>query len=102
MIHEARIDAERNVTFVDEKLCGVNHMTYHEWIHYQDHMLKYYSGYLGDELYEYDESDEEEDEPDKEDEWGVSYPKRSRAGANGISNGDEEDEDEDEDDSSVG
>ena len=24
-------------------------MTYSEWIRYQDHMLKHYSGYLGDE-----------------------------------------------------
>ena len=33
------IEAERD--YVDERLCGVNDMTFEEWEHYQDYMIKY-------------------------------------------------------------
>ena len=46
---ETMIDAERDKTFADERLCDIDDMTYREWIGYQDHMLKYYAGYLGNE-----------------------------------------------------
>ena len=40
------IDSERN--YVDERLCGVNEMTFEEWECYQDYMIKYSGGYFGD------------------------------------------------------
>ena len=44
------IDEERD--YVDERLCGVNNMTFKEWECYQDQMLRYYSVYQYDnELY---------------------------------------------------
>ena len=78
MIRETKINLERD--YVDERLCGVNDKTFEEWERYQDYMLKYYSGYLGDELckeeyedYESDKEDdssEEDESSDKDDEWG--------------------------------
>ena len=57
MIRETIIHAEWD--YVDERLCGVNHMTFEEWERYQDQMLRYYS------VYQYDnEPYEEEDEND--------------------------------------
>ena len=47
MIRETKINLERDETYVDERLCGVNDMTFEEWKRYQDYMLKYYSGYFG-------------------------------------------------------
>ena len=32
------IDAKRD--YVDERLCGVNDMTFEEWLSYQDQMLR--------------------------------------------------------------
>ena len=40
------INAERD--YVDERLCGVNDMTYEEWLSYQDQMLRYYNTYQYD------------------------------------------------------
>ena len=57
MIRETMIIAERD--YVDERLCGVNDMTFEEWERYQDYMLKYYSGYFGDGLYEEEYEDYE-------------------------------------------
>ena len=34
------IDAEHD--YLDERLCGVNDMTFEEWLSYQDQMLRYY------------------------------------------------------------
>ena len=56
------IDSERD--YVDERLCGVNDMTFEEWERYQDYMIKYYGGYFGDGLYDY-----EDYESNKEDDW---------------------------------
>ena len=61
MIRETMIDAERD--YVDERLCGVNDMTFEEWECYQDQMLWYYS------VYQYDNGlCEEEDENDSSEE----------------------------------
>ena len=77
MIRETKINLERD--YVEERLCGVNDMTFEEWEHYQDYMLKYYSGHLDDDLYdeEYedyesdkeDDSSEENESLDEDDEW---------------------------------
>ena len=62
---ETTIDAERD--YVNERLCGVNDMTFEEWLIYQDQMLRYYktdqcdSGPYEDE----DESSDEDDEWDE-------------------------------------
>ena len=50
------IDAEHD--YVDERLCGVNDMTFEEWLSYQNQMLRYYN------TYQYDSGPykEEEDE----------------------------------------
>ena len=39
MIRETMIEAESD--YVDERLCGVNDMTFEEWERYQDYMIKY-------------------------------------------------------------
>ena len=52
------IDAERN--YVDERLCGVNDMTFEEWLSYHDQMLWYYNSYQ----YDNGPYEEEEDEDD--------------------------------------
>ena len=45
------IGAERD--YVNERLCGVNDMTFEEWLSYQDQMLRYYNTYQYDSgLYE--------------------------------------------------
>ena len=65
------IDAECD--YVDERLCGVNDMTFEEWERYQDQMLRYYSVYLYDNgLYEEEnenDSSEEDESLDEDDEW---------------------------------
>ena len=64
MIRETMIHAERD--YVDERLCGVNDMTFEEWEQYQDQMLRYYN------VYQYDNGPYEEDENeslDEDDEW---------------------------------
>ena len=66
MIHETKINLERNETYVDERLCCVNDMTFEELEHYQDYMIKYYGGYLGDGSYEEEYEDYESDEDDNE------------------------------------
>ena len=40
------IDAERD--YVDERLCGVNDMTFEEWLSCQNQMLRYYNTYQYD------------------------------------------------------
>ena len=71
MTRETMIDAERD--YVDERLYGVNNMTFEEWERYQDQMLRYYSVYQYDDgLYEEeDENDspEEDESSDEDDEW---------------------------------
>ena len=62
MIHETIIDTE--LYYVDERLCGVNDITFEEWEHYQDYMIKYYGGYFGDGLYEKEYEDYESDKED--------------------------------------
>ena len=64
MIREMMIDAE--LYYVNERLCGVNDMTFEEWEHYQDYMIKYYHGYFGDGLYEEEYGD---DSLGEDDEW---------------------------------
>ena len=57
MIRETMIDTERDEKYVNERLCGVNDMTFEEWEQYQDQMLRYYN------VYQYDNGPyEEEDE----------------------------------------
>ena len=56
MIRKTMIDAERDEKYVDEKLCGVNDMTFEEWERYQNQMLRYYT------TYQYDSGPYEEDE----------------------------------------
>ena len=54
-----------NHTHVDERLCGMNDMTFEEWERYQDPMLRYYS------VYQYDNGpyvEEDEDDSSEEDE----------------------------------
>ena len=46
MIRQTMMDAE--LYYVDERLCGVNDMTFEGWERYQDYMLMYYGGYFGD------------------------------------------------------
>ena len=73
MIRKTMIDSERN--YVDERLCGVNDMTIEEWEGYQDYMIKYYDGYFGDGLYEYEdyvsnkEDDSSEEAESSDNEW---------------------------------
>ena len=71
MICETMIVGECD--YVDERLCGVNDMTFEEWERYQDYVLKYYSGYFRDGLYEEEyedyESDKEDESSDEDDEW---------------------------------
>ena len=60
MIRETMIDAERD--YVDERLCGVNDVTFEEREQYQDQMLRYYN------VYQYDNGPyEEEDENESSD-----------------------------------
>ena len=61
------IDAERG--YADERLCGVNDMTFQEWLCYQGQMLRYYNTYQYDSgLYEEDENDSsDEDKSSEED-----------------------------------
>ena len=54
------IDAERD--YVDERLCGVNDMTFEEWLSCQDQMLRYYN------TYQYDSGPYEEEYYPSEDE----------------------------------
>ena len=70
MIPETMIDTERD--YVNERLCGVNDVTFEEWERYQDQMLRYYSVYQYDYgPYEGDEDDssEADESSDKDDEW---------------------------------
>ena len=71
MTRETMIDAECD--YVDERLYGVNNMTFKEWEHYQDQMLRYYSVYQYDNgLYEEEDendSSEEDESSDEDDEW---------------------------------
>ena len=60
MIHETMID--RELYYVDERLCGVNDMTFKEWEQYQDQMLRYYN------VYQYNNGPYEEDEDDSSEE----------------------------------
>ena len=58
---------------MDERLCGVNDMTFKEWERYQDQMLRYYSVYQYDngpweEENEIDSSKEDESS-DEDNEW---------------------------------
>ena len=48
MIRETMIDAERD--YVDERLCGVNNMTFEEWERCENQMLRYYSVYQYDNV----------------------------------------------------
>ena len=50
MTLQTMIDSEYDC--VDERLCGVNDMTFEEWERYQDYMIKYYGGYFGNGMYE--------------------------------------------------
>ena len=63
------VDTERD--YVDQRLCGVNDMTFKEWLSYQDQILRYYSTYQYDSgLYEedyYPSEDESSDESSEED-----------------------------------
>ena len=72
MIRETMIDAERD--YVDERLFGLNDMTFEEWERYQDFVIKYYGWYLSDGLYEEEyedyESGKEYESSDEDDEWG--------------------------------
>ena len=57
------INAKRNKKYVDEKLYGVNDVTFEEWEQYQDQMLRYYNVYQYDNgLYEEENDSSEEDE----------------------------------------
>ena len=75
MIRETVIDAERD--YVDERLCGVNDMTFEEWERYQDQMLRYYSVYQYDNgpYKEEDEnnSSEEDESSDEDNEWDENF-----------------------------
>ena len=62
MIRETMIDTERNEKYVNERLCGVNDMTFEDWEQYQDQMLRYYN------VYQYDNGPYEEDEDDSPEE----------------------------------
>ena len=64
--------------YVDERVCGVNDMTFEEWLSYQNQMLRYYNTYQYDsgkykeeEDESSDESSEEEDESDDDNDDGV-------------------------------
>ena len=59
MIRETKINLERDEMYVDERLCGVNDMTFEEWERCQDYIIKYYGGYLGDGSYEEEYEDHE-------------------------------------------
>ena len=48
MIRETMIDAGCDEKYVNERLCGVNDMTFEEWEQYQDQMLRYYNVYRYD------------------------------------------------------
>ena len=72
------IDAECD--YVDERLCGVNDMTFEEWLSYQNQMLRSYNTYQydsgpykeeRDEDESSDESSEEDDESDDDNDDGV-------------------------------
>ena len=86
MIREMMIDAE--LYHVDERLCGVNDMTFEEWEQYQDQMLKYNNVYQyengpyeedednsseEDDSSEKDESSDEDKSSDKDDEWDENH-----------------------------
>ena len=76
MIHKTMIDSERN--YVDERLCGVNDMTFEEWEHYQNYMIKYCCGYFSDGLYEYEDyepnkDDDSSESSDEDDEWDDNH-----------------------------
>ena len=65
------INGERD--YVDERLCGVNDMTFEEWLSYQDQMLRYYNTYQYDsgpyeeEYYPSEEESSDKDESSEED-----------------------------------
>ena len=80
---------------MDERLCGVNDMTFEEWLSYQDRMLRYHSTYQYDsgpyeeEYYlSEDESSDEGESSEEDDEWdednddrvGLCDPTDIRAG----------------------
>ena len=72
MTRETMINAECD--YVDEKLCGVNDMTFEGWLSYQDQMLRYYntyqykSGPYEEEYYPSENESSDEDESSGEDE----------------------------------
>ena len=64
MILKTMINAERDV---DERLCGVNEMTFEESLSYQNQMLRYYSTYQYDSgPYEEEYYPSEEDDSSEE------------------------------------
>ena len=72
MIREMMINSKRNEKYVNERLCGVNDMTFEEWEQYQDQMLRYCNVYQYDNgPYKEDEDDspEEDKSSDEDDEW---------------------------------
>ena len=62
MIRKTMIDVKGD--YVDERLCGVNDMTFEEWERYQDQMLRYYRCYQYDNG-PYKEEDEDDSSEDK-------------------------------------
>ena len=107
MTREIMVDAERD--YVDERLCGVNDMTFEEWERYQDQMFRYYSVYQYDNgpYKEEDENDSSEedkssDEEDERDENRRSCPCNddlclSRVTSPGWHSGQNEDDESDDD-----
>ena len=75
MIRETMIEA--GLDYVDERLCGVNDMTFEEWERYQDQMLRYYSVYQYDngpyEEEDVNDSSEEDESSDEDDEWDENH-----------------------------
>ena len=73
MTRETMIDAERDEKYVNERLCGVNDMTFEEWEQYHNQMLRYYTVYQYDNgpYEEEDENDssEEDESSDEDNEW---------------------------------
>ena len=69
MIRKTMVNAERS--YVDERVCRVNDMTFKEWESYHDQMLRYYSTYQYDSgPYEgkYYQSEDESSDEDEDDE----------------------------------
>ena len=59
MIRETMIGAERDEKYVNERLRGVNGITFEEWEQYQDQMLRYHN------VYQYNNGPYEDDEWDE-------------------------------------